>query len=96
MQRGTEEKKPEAKKEEPVKEVKKASIAGLSEADKAKKAKQDPKVKAFLKKVDAKKSSAADIYKLGQYGEATKIYKQAEEMIESALADFPLFKQELI
>lgn len=42
-----------------------------------------------------KKESAKDLYKLGQYGEAIKTFKTAAEMVESAIADFPLFKAEL-
>jgi len=45
-----------------------------------------------LKKCDAKKEKAAEQFKLGQYGEAVISYKQAAEMIESAIEDFPLFK----
>ena len=69
--------------------------SGLTPEQKAKKLKQRPKVDKFMTKVDAKKAKAADLFKLGQYGEATNFYKQATEMLEAAIEDFPLFKQEL-
>ena len=90
MKKGTEKSAEEKKETPPV------VAPGFSEADKAKRAKQEPSVKKFTTKVDAKKTQAAEMYKLGQYSEAAKIYKQAEEMIESALEDFPLFKADLI
>ena len=67
----------------------------LSAADRAKQAKQRPKVEAVLKKVDAKKATAADAFKLGQYGEAIHSYKAAVQVLESAGEDFPLFKREI-
>jgi len=67
----------------------------LSAADLAKQAKQRPKVEAVLKKVDAKKATAADAFKLGQYGEAIHSYKAAVQVLESAGEDFPLFKREI-
>jgi len=33
---------------------------------------------------------------LGQYGDASKQYKGAVDILESAVEDFPLFKEELI
>lgn len=56
---------------------------------------QIAKIDKFLAKCEAKKSAAADSFKLGQYGEAVKHYKTAAEMLESAIEDFPLWKQEL-
>ena len=49
----------------------------------------------MLKKVETKKTAAADQFKLGQYGEAIKSYKAAVNVLESASEDFPLFKKEL-
>ena len=49
----------------------------------------------MLKKVEDKKSTAADLFKLGQYGEALKSYRAAVQVLESATEDFPLFKREL-
>ena len=46
-------------------------------------------------KVEAKKTKAADLFKLGQYGEAQNFYHQATEMLKAAIDEFPLFKQEL-
>lgn len=56
--------------------------------------KQRPKVDAILKKVEDKKKKAAEVFKLGQYGEAVKQYKSASEVLEESLEDFPLFKVE--
>lgn len=67
----------------------------LSAADRAKQDKQRPKVEAVLKKVEAKKTTAADAFKLGQYGEAIQSYKAAVQVLESAGEDFPLFKREI-
>jgi tetratricopeptide (TPR) repeat protein len=75
--------------------VDEAQKSGLTPEEKAKKDKQRPKVDKFMSKVDAKKEKAAELFKLGQYGEAVNFYKQATEMLESAIDDFPLFKQEL-
>lgn len=49
----------------------------------------------MLKKVEAKKTTAAEAFKLGQYGEALKSYRAAVQVLESAGEDFPLFKKEL-
>lgn len=68
----------------------------MSEVDQKKYDKQRPKIDAVLKKQDAKKEQAAEKFKVGQYGEAIKIYKSAAESLEIAIEDFPLFKQELI
>lgn len=57
--------------------------------------KQRPKIDSIVKKVDTKKTSAAEKFKLGQYGEAVKAYQQATQILEGAIEDFPLFKQEL-
>ena len=56
--------------------------------------KQRPKVDAVLAKVENKKKQAADVFKLGQYGEAVKSYKSATVVLEESLEDFPLFKVE--
>jgi len=56
--------------------------------------KQRPKVDAVFAKVEKKKKTAADVFKLGQYGEAVKSYKSATEVLEESLEDFPLFKVE--
>lgn len=68
---------------------------GLSEADKAKKEKQRPKVDAVIKKCETKKEAAAELFKLGQYGEAVKEYKKALASLESCGEDFPLFAKEV-
>jgi tetratricopeptide (TPR) repeat protein len=57
--------------------------------------KQRPKVDGVIQKCDNKKTLAAEKFKLGQYGEAVKCYQQAAASLESAVEDFPLFKQEL-
>ena len=72
-----------------------AEVTGLSDSDQAKKDKQLPKIEKFLAKVEQKKESAKELYKLGQYGEAVITFKAAAEMIDSAIADFPLYKAEL-
>mmetsp|Transcript_34737 Transcript_34737/g.53346 ORF Transcript_34737/g.53346 Transcript_34737/m.53346 type:complete len:405 (-) Transcript_34737:500-1714(-) len=56
---------------------------------------QRPKVDNVIAKVDAKKKVAAEKFQLGQYGEATKFYKQAVAILESTEEDFPLFKQQV-
>lgn len=69
-----------------------------AEKDKAlqeKKQKQQPKIDKVLKKCDDYKNQAAELIKVGQYGEAVKVYKKATAALESAVEDFPLFKQEL-
>lgn len=77
---------------EAIKEV----ISGLSAADQEKKDKQRPKIDKVLLKVEGKKTEAADLFKLGQYGGAVKVYKQGTEVLENAIEDFPLFKQEFV
>jgi len=81
--------------EEP-KEKEEVELPEYSAAELAKKEKQKPKVDKVLKKCDDRKSKAAELFKLGQYGEAVKQYKSAIDVLESAVEDFPLFKQELI
>lgn len=61
----------------------------------AKKEKQQPKLDAVIVKVDKKKAKASELFKLGQYGEAVKIYKQADDMLMNCVEDFPLFREEL-
>ena len=78
-----------------LKNEKPAASSELSAADQAKYNKQKPKVDAVLKKVETKKTDAADKFKLGQYGEAIKSYKAAINVLESAIEDFPLFKKDL-
>jgi tetratricopeptide (TPR) repeat protein len=64
-------------------------------ADMLKMEQQRPKVDSIIQKCEAKKTAAADHFKLGQYGEAVKSYQQATTILESAIEDFPLFIQEL-
>jgi len=54
-----------------------------------------PKIEKLLEKLEAKKKLAAEQFKIGQYGEANKHYNSGADMLESAIEDFPLFKQEL-
>lgn len=68
----------------------------LSDADKKKKKKQQPKVDKVIQKCEVKKTAAADKFKIGQYGDAVKDYAGAVQILESAVEDFPLFKQELV
>jgi tetratricopeptide (TPR) repeat protein len=68
----------------------------MTAADLAKKEKQKMKVDGVVKKCDDRKAKAAELFKLGQYGDATKQYKGAIDVLESAIEDFPLFKEELI
>lgn len=68
----------------------------MSASDLAKKEKQKPKVEGVIKKCDERKTKAAELFKLGQYGEASKQYKAAVDILEGAVEDFPLFKEELI
>ena len=68
----------------------------LSEADQKKKEKQRPKVDKVIAKCEVKKAAAADKFKIGQYGDAVKDYAGAVQVLDSAVEDFPLFKQELI
>lgn len=49
----------------------------------------------MLKKVEDKKTTAAESFKLGQYGDAIKSYRAAVQVLESASEDFPLFKKEI-
>lgn len=46
-------------------------------------------------RVNGKKEEAAKQFKLGQYGEANKVYLSAAEQLEEALEDLPLFKKEI-
>lgn len=68
----------------------------LSEADQKKKEKQRPKVDKVIAKCEVKKAAAADKFKIGQYGDAVKDYAGAVQVLDSAVEDFPLFKQELM
>lgn len=49
----------------------------------------------MLKKVEAKKATAAESFKVGQYGDAINSYRAAVQVLESAGEDFPLFKKEI-
>lgn len=69
--------------------------AGISAEEMAKKERQQPKMDAIVSKIEDKKAKAAEVFKLGQYGEAVKIYKTAVETLENCVEDFPLFRQEL-
>jgi tetratricopeptide (TPR) repeat protein len=79
-----------------TKETPAESAPGLSAADLEKKNKLKGKIDKFMEKVEGKKTAAADAFKLGQYGDAVKHYKAAADMLESAIEDFPLWKQELV
>ena len=57
--------------------------------------KQQGKLQKFMDKVEAKKEKAAELFKLGQYGDAIKQYKAAAEILDGAGEDFPLFVQDL-
>jgi hypothetical protein len=68
------------------------------DADKAleeKKIKQKPKIDKLLKKCQDYKDDAAAKIKLGQYGDAIKVYLKGTASLEDAIEDFPLWKQEL-
>lgn len=49
----------------------------------------------LFKKCDERKTEAASLFKLGQYGEAIKEYKRAVDILEVAREDFPLFVSEI-
>lgn len=85
-----------AAKEEAKKKVDESiAQAGLSVEEMAKKEKQQVKIDAVIAKVDDRKAKASELFKLGQYGEAVKIYKQADDVLMNCVEDFPLFRQEL-
>lgn len=48
-----------------------------------------------MAKCNAKKERAAELFKLGQYGDAVKAYHAAAEVLEAAAEDFPLFLTEV-
>lgn len=85
-----------AAKAEAAKKVDESLVAaGISAEELAKKEKQQPKIDAVISKVEDKKTKASELFKLGQYGEAVKIYKQADDVLMNCVEDFPLFRQEL-
>lgn len=67
----------------------------INPADLMKMEKLRPKIDNIVQKVETKKTAAAEKFKLGQYGDAVKAYQQATQILEGAIEDFPLFKQEL-
>lgn len=69
--------------------------AEVDKATEEKKQKQKAKIDKLLKKCQDYKDEAAAKVKLGQYGEAVKIYIKGTDSLESAIEDFPLWKQEL-
>ena len=60
-----------------------------------KKARLQPKIDNVVSKCEAKKKAAAQKFKIGQYGAAVKDYMSSVQILEAAVEDFPLFKQEL-
>lgn len=54
-----------------------SKLTEMNPADLLKMEKQRPKIDGIVNKVETKKTSAAEKFKLGQYGEAVKAYQQA-------------------